>query len=263
MRFHKAETAFFVFITVVVAGGVLTLHSYTILHQSAAAGSLVDHVANLQYLARTLVLAMALMATAVFFGMFFIYPLIRKQAKDEGELRAMTVSLSERSVTLEHAALTDGLTGMQNRRFFDDALREYLDEFRRIRRPVGLMIIDLDHFKKINDTHGHDVGDHVLREVSACLQGLTRYHDVVARLGGEEFAIVAPNMGDEALVGFSERLRHAIASLPIHNGNAVLRVTASIGVAVWNGKETADEFYRRADGRLYQAKRTGRNRVSA
>jgi two-component system, cell cycle response regulator len=263
MRFHKAETAFFVFIAIIAAGGLLTLHSYAILSESTATTSLADHVEGLKYLARTLVLAMALMATAVFFGVFFIYPLIRKQAKDEGELRAMTRSLSERSVTLEHAALTDGLTGMQNRRFFDDALREYLDEFRRIRRPVGLLIIDLDHFKKINDTHGHDVGDMVLREVAACLQAMTRFHDVVARLGGEEFAIVAPNMNEDSLLGFSERLRDAIAALAIENDNAVLRVTASIGVAVWNGKETADEFYRRADGRLYQAKRTGRNRVSA
>jgi two-component system cell cycle response regulator len=263
MRFHKAETAFFVFIAIIATGGLLTLHSYAILNDSTATASLADHVEGLKYLARTLVLSMALMATAVFFGVFFIYPLIRKQAKDEGELRAMTRSLSERSVTLEHAALTDGLTGMQNRRFFDDALREYLDEFRRIRRPVGLMIIDLDHFKKINDTHGHDVGDMVLREVAACLQGMTRFHDVVARLGGEEFAIVAPNMNEDSLLGFSERLRDAIAALAIENENAILRVTASIGVAVWNGKETADELYRRADGHLYQAKRTGRNRVSA
>ncbi|TGP31690.1 GGDEF domain-containing protein, partial [bacterium M00.F.Ca.ET.228.01.1.1] len=101
----------------------------------------------------------------------------------EGKLRAMTVSLSARSQTLEQAALTDGLTGMQNRRYFDDALREYLHEFRRIDRPVGLMILDLDHFKQVNDTHGHDVGDEVLRAVATCLRGMTRYHDVVARLG--------------------------------------------------------------------------------
>ncbi len=104
----------------------------------------------------------------------------------------MTDALSARSETLEHAALTDGLTGMQNRRYFDDALREYLSEFRKIGKPIGLMILDLDRFKSINDTHGHDVGDEVLRAVSACLRELTRYHDVVARLGGEEFAVVTP-----------------------------------------------------------------------
>ena len=121
-----------------------------------------------------------LLATALFFGVFFIFPLIRTQVKEEGKLRAMTASLSARSQTLEHAALTDGLTGMQNRRYFDDALREYLDEFRRIDKPVGLMILDLDHFKQVNDTHGHDVGDEVLRAVADCLQG----HDPLSRRGG-------------------------------------------------------------------------------
>ena len=147
--------------------------------------------------------------------MFFIFPLIRRQVKEEGKLRAMTVSLSARSQTLEHAALTDGLTGMQNRRYFDDALKEYLDEFRRIEKPVGLMIVDLDHFKQINDTHGHDVGDEVLRAVAGCLKDMTRYHDVVARLGGEEFAVVAPNMDSETLVRFAERIRKAIAGMAI------------------------------------------------
>ena len=141
-----------------------------------------------------------LLATALFFGVFFIYPLIRTQVTEEGKLRAMTDSLSARSETLEHAALTDGLTGMQNRRYFDDALKEYLEEFRRIDRPVGLMILDLDHFKQVNDTHGHDVGDEVLRAVASCLKDMTRYHDVVARLGGEEFAVVAPNMDTELLL---------------------------------------------------------------
>src|SRR5690606_1667579 len=187
----------------------------------------------------------ALLATAVLFGMFFIYPLIRTQAREEGKLRAMTASLSARSETLEHAALTDGLTGMQNRRYFDDALSEYLEEFRRIDKPIGLMILDLDHFKQINDTHGHDVGDSVLREVAGCLKDLTRYHDVVARLGGEEFAVVAPNMNQEALIKLAERIRKAVASLAVVTGNVRLKVTTSVGLAVWNGKESADDFYRR------------------
>ncbi|TIO90144.1 MAG: GGDEF domain-containing protein, partial [Mesorhizobium sp.] len=71
------------------------------------------------------------------------------------------------------------------------------DEFGRIDKPVGLMILDLDHFKQVNDTHGHDVGDEVLRSVAQCVRGMTRYHDVVARLGGEEFAVVTPNMDAE------------------------------------------------------------------
>ncbi|MCA9797693.1 MAG: GGDEF domain-containing protein, partial [Candidatus Eremiobacteraeota bacterium] len=201
-----------------------------------------------------------LLATALFFGIFLIYPQIRTQLKEEGKLRAMTESLSARSETLEHAALTDPLTGMQNRRYFDDALREYLEEFRRIEKPVGLMILDLDHFKQVNDTHGHDIGDQVLREVANCLRDLTRYHDVVARLGGEEFAVVAPNMDVDMLSKLAERIRKAVAGLAVVTGNVRLKVTTSVGLAVWDGKESAEEFYRRADKLLYQAKRMGRNR---
>ena len=263
MRFHKAESAFFVFIFVILAAGLVTFHAYGQLQDIAADLDTASRVDKIVYLNKLLFVTGALLATALFFGTFFIYPLIRGQVREEGKLRAMTVSLSARSQTLEQAALTDGLTGMQNRRYFDDALREYLHEFRRIDRPVGLMILDLDHFKQVNDTHGHDVGDEVLRAVAACLRGMTRYHDVVARLGGEEFAVVTPNMDVELLARFAERIRKAIANLSIMSGNVRLKVTTSVGLAVWDHKESAEDFYRRADRQLYEAKKQGRNRVCA
>jgi len=263
MRFHKAESAFFVFIFVILAAGLVTFHAYGQLQDIAADLDTASRVDKIVYLNKLLFVTGALLATALFFGTFFIYPLIRGQVREEGKLRAMTVSLSARSQTLEQAALTDGLTGMQNRRYFDDALREYLQEFRRIDRPVGLMILDLDHFKQVNDTHGHDVGDEVLRAVATCLRGMTRYHDVVARLGGEEFAVVTPNMDVELLARFAERIRKAIANMSIMSGNVRLKVTTSVGLAVWDHKESAEDFYRRADRQLYEAKKQGRNRVCA
>ncbi|MBZ9846672.1 GGDEF domain-containing protein [Mesorhizobium sp. CA14] len=263
MRFHKAESAFFVFIFVILAAGLVTFHAYGQLQDIAADLDTASRADRIVYLNKLLFVTGALLATALFFGSFFIYPLIRGQVREEGKLRAMTVSLSARSQTLEQAALTDSLTGMQNRRYFDDALREYLQEFRRIDRPVGLMILDLDHFKQVNDTHGHDVGDEVLRAVAACLRGMTRYHDVVARLGGEEFAVVTPNMDVDLLARFAERIRKAIANLSIMSGNVRLKVTTSVGLAVWDHKETAEDFYRRADRQLYEAKKQGRNRVCA
>ncbi len=263
MRFHKAESAFFVFIFVILAAGLVTLHAYDFLHAAVDQVSNPEGVARVAYLSRLLFMTGVLLATALFFGVFFIYPLIREQVKEEGKLRAMTVSLSARSETFEHAALTDALTGMQNRRYFDDALREYLVEFRRVGRPIGLMILDLDHFKQVNHTHGHDVGDEVLRAVANCLKDMTRHHDVVARLGGEEFAVVTPNMDEELLARFAERIRKAIAAMAIQSGNVRLKVTASVGLAIWDRKETAEEFYRRADRQLYEAKKLGRNRVCA
>nr|WP_295465531.1 GGDEF domain-containing protein [Mesorhizobium sp.] len=263
MRFHKSESAFFVFIALVLVAGGCLAYGYSIL---AIAGETRDPAqlgGNLAQLGRIIFGTGVLLATANIFGMFFIYPLIRKQVREEGKLRAMTESLSARSETLEHAALTDSLTGMQNRRYFDDALREYLEEFRRIGKPVGLLVLDLDHFKSVNDTHGHDVGDEVLRVVAGCLREFTRYHDVVARLGGEEFAVVAPNMDTDMLIKLAERIRKAIASLSVTTGNVRLRVTTSVGIAIWDGKENAEQFYRRADRMLYEAKRLGRNRVCA
>lgn len=263
MRFHKAESAFFVFMALVLMAGITLFHAYSVLQ--SVSESLLGSVAadRVPYLGRLIFGVEVLLATAVLFGVFFIYPLMRTQAREEGKLRAMTESLSAKSETFQQAALTDALTGMQNRRYFDDALKEYLEEFRRIDKPVGLMVLDLDHFKHINDTHGHDVGDDVLRAVAGCLRDLTRYHDVVARLGGEEFAVVAPNMDVELLSKFAERIRAAISAMSISSGNVRLRVTTSVGLAVWDRSETADDFYRRADKLLYQAKRMGRNRVCA
>lgn len=263
MRFHKSESAFFVFMALILGSGALVLYAYGMLHGASEnfhTSGVVPHFSNVS---RLLFASGVLLSTALFFGIFLIYPLIRTQAREEVKLRQMNQTLSARSETLEQAALTDGLTGMQNRRYFDDALREYLTEFRRIQKPIGLMILDLDHFKQVNDTHGHDAGDEVLRSVSSTLRDMTRYHDVVARLGGEEFAVVAPNMTEEQLFKLAERIRKAVAAQTVQAGGARLTVTTSVGLAIWDGKESGEEFYRRADKQLYQAKRLGRNRVCA
>ncbi len=263
MRFHKSESAFFVFMALIFGAGVLILYAYGILYAIPQTMDLAQRIDDMADVSTLLFGTGVLLATAIFFGIFLIYPLIRTQAREEFKLRAMTETLSARSETLEQAALTDPLTGMHNRRYFDDALREYLTEFRRIEKPIGLMILDLDHFKQVNDTYGHDVGDEVLRAVANTLGDMTRYHDVVARLGGEEFAVVAPNMTEDQLIKLAERIRKAISAQVVVAGNVRLRVTTSIGLAIWDGKETGEEFYRRADKQLYQAKRQGRNRVCA
>ncbi|WEX11386.1 GGDEF domain-containing protein [Chelativorans sp. AA-79] len=259
MRFHKAESAFFVFIAMVFGAGVTLLASYGVMRRNTH----LLHSGGFDEFTLLLFVTGVLLATAITFGMFFIYPLIRTQVEEEGKLRAMTESLSARSETLEYAAYTDSLTGTHNRRYFDDALEEYLREFGRIQRPVGLIVLDLDHFKQINDGYGHDVGDEVLRQVAACLQELMRHHDVVARLGGEEFAIIAPNMTEHGLAFLGERVRAAVSALVLDIGDLRVGVSTSVGVAIWDGEENAEAFYRRADRMLYRAKRMGRNRVCA
>ena len=122
---------------------------------------------------------------------------------------------------------------------------------------------ELDKFKAVNDPDGADVGEEVLRGVRPCLKDMTPVHGVVARLGGEEFAVVAPNMDTDMLIRFAERIRKAVSGLVVMSGNVRLKITTSVGLAVWDRKEDADDFYKRADNQLYQAKRMGRNRVSA
>ena len=256
MRFHKAELFFFLLIGLVGLGGFFSWAAF-----SAATGGLV--VGGLDTAVKFSFMGAVLALLAVVCGLLLVFPIMSRGLRERGQLQKMTESLSVRSLSLEHAAVTDGLTGMYNRRYFDDALAEYLNAFGRIDKPIGMIILDLDHFKIVNDTHGHDVGDEVLRQVAECLQVFTRYHDVLARLGGEEFAILSPNITEHQLYNLADRIRQAVSQLRIRNGNVTLKVTVSAGLAIWNGVESGEELYRRADKQLYEAKRQGRNRVCA
>ena len=256
MRFHKAELFFFLLIVLVAIGGIFSWAAF-----SAATGGVV--VGGVETAARFAFMSTVLAALAVACGCLLVLPIMSRSLRERGKFQRMTESLSVRSLTLEHAAVTDGLTGMYNRRYFDEALAEYLAAFGKIKKPIGMVILDLDHFKKVNDTHGHDVGDEVLRQVAECLKVFTRYHDVLSRLGGEEFAILSPNITESQLYSLSDRIRQAVSELRIVNGNVTLKVTVSAGLAIWNGVESGEELYRRADKQLYEAKRKGRNRVCA
>ena len=256
MRFHKAEIFFFLLTVFVVVSGAFSWAAY-----SAATGGMI--VGGIETAARFAFMASILSILSVVCGSFLVFPIMSGSLRERGQLQKMTESLSVRSISLEHAAVTDALTGMYNRRYFDEALSEYLEAFGKIDKPIGMVILDLDHFKKVNDTHGHDVGDEVLRQVAECLQIFTRYHDVLARLGGEEFAILSPNITERQLFDLSDRIRKAVADLRINNGNVTLKVTVSAGLAIWDGSESGEELYRRADKQLYEAKRKGRNRVCA
>lgn len=256
MRFHKAELFFFLLMGLVVLGGVFSWAAF-----SAATGGVV--IGGIDTSAKFAFMGLVLAMLSVVCGLGLIYPIMSRGLRERGKLQEMTESLSVRSLSLEHAAVTDGLTGMYNRRYFDDALSEYLNAFGQIGKPIGMVILDLDHFKIVNDTHGHDVGDEVLRQVAECLQVFTRYHDVLARLGGEEFAILSPNITERQLYNLSDRIRQAISELKIKQGNVTLKVTVSAGLAIWDGAETGEDLYRRADKQLYEAKRKGRNRVCA
>jgi diguanylate cyclase (GGDEF)-like protein len=160
---------------------------------------------------------------------------------------------------MQHQALTDGLTGCFNRRFFEIQLERDLHLATRMRQPVSLILLDIDHFKRVNDTHGHDAGDAALRILANALREELRGVDTAARYGGEEFAIILPQAGPEGAQVVAERLRSRIERTQVPGVGCI---TASLGVATFPGDASSRELLvTSADRALYQAKRTGRNRV--
>jgi two-component system cell cycle response regulator len=162
-------------------------------------------------------------------------------------------------------ALVDPLTGLNNRRFLETHLATMLDQAQRRRAPLSLMIFDIDHFKNVNDTYGHDCGDEVLKGFADRLRKVIRGGDLLCRLGGEEFVIVMPDLSVEIAAKVAERTRSAIQSEPfvIDRAGRAIPVTVSIGVAGRGRDNDPDSLYRRADRALYRSKSEGRNRVTA
>ncbi len=157
---------------------------------------------------------------------------------------------------------TDALTGLWNRRHFDEQLERVLAETDRFGGSCALVICDIDFFKKVNDTFGHDAGDAVLQRVSAVLRDGVRTVDVCARLGGEELALILPQTSLEGAVELAERLRQRTEAMVVSHAGASIRVTVSIGVATYSaGSDAKGQVFKRADERLYEAKHGGRNRV--
>jgi len=162
-------------------------------------------------------------------------------------------------------ALVDPLTGLNNRRFLENHLATMLEQAQRRGAPLSLMIFDIDHFKSVNDTYGHDAGDEVLKGFANRLRRVIRGGDLLCRLGGEEFVIAMPNVSLEAAMKVAERTRSAIEEEPfvIDETGRKIAITVSIGVAGPGSEGDPDSLYRRADRALYRSKSDGRNRVTA
>jgi two-component system cell cycle response regulator len=160
-------------------------------------------------------------------------------------------------------AVTDSLTGLYNRRYMSNHLDAMLQRAKMDYKPVCVMIMDIDFFKRVNDTYGHDVGDEVIREFSERIGASVRGIDLASRYGGEEFVVVMPDTDLSVASTVSERLRRQISETPfsVNKGALGLDLTCSIGVTVSKEGESSDSLLKRADEALYKAKRDGRNRV--
>lgn len=208
---------------------------------------------------RAMVAAIAAETTAI----------VDRQARLQTQLQESSQQLAELRVVLDTArreAMTDGLTGVANRRAFDQTLTAAAESALKDGTPLSLLMVDIDHFKAFNDSHGHLVGDHVLKLVAKVLTEGVKGRDTVARYGGEEFAVVLPRTELTNAITLADQLRASIGSRHIVNRarNASYgSVTLSIGAAQYRAGEELLTLLRRADEALYAAKRGGRNRVSA
>ena len=164
---------------------------------------------------------------------------------------------------LRTLAMYDGLTGLLNRTAIGESLSSEMERAAREDKPLSVILLDLDHFKKVNDVHGHAAGDAVLKEAALRMKNSMRGYDKVGRYGGEEFLSVAPGCGGQDSVTLAERVRNSIAREPVQTPDGSLEVTCSLGAAVARvePREGADTLIARADGALYRAKAAGRNRT--
>jgi two-component system cell cycle response regulator len=188
--------------------------------------------------------------------------LLRIKALQE-ELGARERELQRVNAQLLEMAQTDPLTQLDNRRHLEQRMRELFELSQRLNEPLSVVMCDLDRFKSVNDGHGHQAGDAVLRQLGALLRELARETDRVGRYGGEEFLLVLPGTVLDAAVTFGERVRRAVEAHTFEIPGGTLRRTLSCGVAAWPHPRvrTCDDVVRAADAALYVAKETGRNRV--
>jgi diguanylate cyclase (GGDEF)-like protein len=192
----------------------------------------------------------------------FVPAVVRMRVRNHLALRRVTNELHVLNAELLRLATTDALTGVSNRRHFFDKVAEEAQRMRRYRRPAAVFMLDLDHFKRLNDGYGHDIGDHALVETASTVRQTLRTHDLFGRLGGEEFAGFLPETDFAQAVTVCERLRELIAAIRVPTSGEPARVTASIGVvALDSEQETVAAALKRADQAMYAAKQSGRNRV--
>lgn len=171
--------------------------------------------------------------------------------------RAICKNLTDRK-RIEELSVTDKLTGLYNRLKLDEVLTMRIEEFKRYKTEFSIILLDIDDFKIINDTYGHDVGDYVLKTIANILKDNTRTTDVVGRWGGEEFVIVCENTNLEQIEILAEHLRDIVSKTKFKDvGNK----TVSLGIAQFKENDTISSVFKRADERLYIAKTTGKNKV--
>ncbi|MBF0328967.1 MAG: sensor domain-containing diguanylate cyclase [Nitrospirae bacterium] len=196
-----------------------------------------------------------------------ISPLIDKEGKITGAVEifsdhSWSVAAVDRIEELRKIALLDALTEVANRRFIEISISNLLSGMKRYNFPFGLLFVDVDHFKKINDTYGHEIGDRILKIIAKSLSSTLRPLDVIGRWGGEEFVVLLLHATHENLTAVATRLRLLVENSFLNTENGVIRTTVSIGGTVATADDTIETVIKRADELMYQSKQKGRNCVT-
>jgi diguanylate cyclase (GGDEF)-like protein len=183
--------------------------------------------------------------------------------RERDQLRKRAEEAVTRADIAQERAMTDALTGLLNRYGLQHILTREMSEARRYNRPLSCLVIDLDYFKAVNDTHGHNAGDTALQQVAVVLTENVRGSDMVFRYGGEEFLVLLPETELDGAISLAEKIRHAAATRSFGNGERIFSLTLSAGAASLWDNESGNDMIARADMALYEAKEHGRNRVEA
>ena len=205
---------------------------------------------------RLFLTTVALLLGGFFHSVAILYPSIKRRQEEQLKSNLMVDEY-------KNQAMQDPLTGIYNRRYFDQVLEAYVGEFDKARAKFGVLLLDLDNFKSINDTFGHEAGDILISKVADGMKRLARKYDVVARIGGDEFAVIVPIISRDQLTSVANRYRNMISLLAVTHDSKPIYPTASIGVAMFEDDNSARDIMRLADGNLYAAKQRGRNCIAA
>ena len=192
-------------------------------------------------------------------GVFFVYPAVRREVQKRDYFRTLSDTLGVEAKRSKREALTDGLTGLGNRRFFDRTLELWAQDCLQSQSDLALVILDIDHFKSVNDQFGHAAGDIVIKALGRILSHNLRPQDCAARIGGEEFAILCPRTSLVDVLDIVERIRDLVSAKRFEEDGIAFGITVSAGLTLMNPAEDHLAFFKRADALLYQAKNQGRD----